>query len=182
MRMTARRPSVAAGGRGHVWLQQFDDLEQDAMPGSGAGGTVAGIPLIDPGEFDGVVGDGLNGISLVPAVACQLNEAPFSGRTQMAESDQHCALTAGPLCGRQDPQPDVECEFSAIRKRPSVHLALRPIIAESADAAPAVSVLKRWLQSPEVLQGARRNENPSRSNSAPTAAAVGFVPAAASPD
>ena len=31
------------------------------MFGCGVGGSLAGITLIDPGKFDGVVGDGLDG-------------------------------------------------------------------------------------------------------------------------
>jgi hypothetical protein len=40
-------------------LWQLDDLKRDAVPGSGIGSTLAGVALIDPGQFDGVVGDGL---------------------------------------------------------------------------------------------------------------------------
>ncbi len=31
------------------------------MPGCGAGSTLDGIALIDPGQFDDIVGDGLHG-------------------------------------------------------------------------------------------------------------------------
>jgi len=61
MRRTARRPIVAAGDETAFGLRQVDDLKRDAMLGRCCRSTFAGIALINPGHFDGVVGDGLHG-------------------------------------------------------------------------------------------------------------------------
>ena len=54
-------PSAWEQDKAAFGLGQFDDLEIDAVPGSGLRGAFAGIALVDLGDFDAVVGDGLNG-------------------------------------------------------------------------------------------------------------------------
>jgi hypothetical protein len=51
----ARQENEAA-----LCLGQFDDFQGDAVLLGGLRGTLAGIPLVDPGDLDAVAGDGLN--------------------------------------------------------------------------------------------------------------------------
>lgn len=55
-------PSTRQENEPTLGLRQFDDFELDAVPGRRLLSTFTGIALVDPGDLDAVVGDGLNGL------------------------------------------------------------------------------------------------------------------------
>lgn len=61
MQITAQRSNVSRQeNEAAVGLWEFDVLECDALPACSVDSTLAGMALIDPSEFDRVVGDRLH--------------------------------------------------------------------------------------------------------------------------